>query len=462
MLITVSTTHAPATDLGYLLHKHPGRAQAFEMPVGTAHVFYPEATDERCTAALLVEVDPVALVRGRTVDGVGHYVNDRPYATSSLLAVALRGVFATALAGRCTARPELAATPIPLQIEAPALACGGGPQRAALVFAPLGWTVDATALPLDEAFPEWGDAPYVRLRLRGTLRLSEALSHLYVLLPALDGTKHYWIGPDEVEKLLRAGGAWLAGHPEREWITRRYLKRAEPLVHAALARLAEADDTAPAALDPDPGAIDGPAREPLHAHRRGAILAVLRAAGARRVADLGCGEGRLVADLLDDPAFTEVVATDVSARALELAARRLRLDRMAPPRRERLRMFQSSLVYTDERIRGLDAAVLSEVVEHVDPPRLAALERAVFAVAAPATVVVTTPNTEHNVRYGLGPGALRHPDHRFEWTRAEFRAWAGGIGARTGYAVRFLPVGPEDAEVGAPTQMAVFSRAVPA
>jgi 3' terminal RNA ribose 2'-O-methyltransferase Hen1 len=461
VLLTVTTTHSPATDLGFLLHKHPGRVQAFGVTSGTAHVFYPEASDERCTAALLLEVDPVALVRGQG-DSVTHYVNDRPYAASSLLAVALKGVFGTALTGRCAARPELAATAIPLEIRVPALRCAGGAVLAERIFCPLGWTVSAAPVPL--APSAWGDSAYVDLRLTGTVRLADALNHLYVLLPVLDDSKHYWVSTDEVDKLVRAGTGWLAAHPEREQITLRYLAHRRSLTDAALARLAESDDLDPAELDnavPD----QEPAAEataPLAVQRREAVLAELRAAGARTVADLGCGEGTLTGDLLADTAFTQVIAADVSARALQQAARRLRLDRLPEARRARLTMFQTSLTYRDARLAGLDAAVLMEVIEHVEPDRLGALERAVFGFAAPRTVVVTTPNREYNPVYGLTEGAVRHRDHRFEWDRAEFTAWASLTAAAHGYAVRLAGVGRESAAAGSPTQLAVFTKAGPA
>src|ERR1051326_9180500 len=164
MLLTVTTTRAPATDLGYLLHKHPDRLQTYPTAAGAAYVFYPEATDERCTAALLLEVDPVALVRGKnsknskesstsknskSSDGeLAQYVNDRPYAASSMLAVALKEAFRTALTGRCDARPELAQDKIPLEIHVPALRCRGGADLARAVFEPLGWTVAAESQPL--------------------------------------------------------------------------------------------------------------------------------------------------------------------------------------------------------------------------------------------------------------------------------------------------------------------------
>ena len=464
MLLTVTTTASPATDLGYLLHKHPARAQSFGVASGTAHVFFPEASPGRCTAALLLEVDPVALVRG-PADSVTHYVNDRPYAASSLLAVAVKRVFGTALTGRCEARPELAARAIPLEIHVPALRCVGGAGLAARVFRPLGWTVYAEPVRLEPS--SWGDSAYVDLRLTGTVRLADALNHVFVALPVLDDAKHYWVSTDEVDKLVRAGSGWLSGHPEKELITGRYLAHRRALTDAALARLAESDDVDPAELDnavPELAPEAGPQAEtgrpaPLAELRRQAVLGVLREAGARTVADLGCGEGTLTADLLNDSGFTRVIAADVSARALAQAARRLRLDQMPDARRERLAMFQSSLTYRDARLSGLDAAVLMEVIEHVEPDRLSALERAVFGFGAPRTVVVTTPNREYNPEYGMTAGELRHRDHRFEWDRAQFRSWASRVADAYGYSVRFSGAGRESPTAGSPTQLAVFTRA---
>jgi 3' terminal RNA ribose 2'-O-methyltransferase Hen1 len=463
VLLTLSTTHTPATDLGFLLHKNPARPQTVETGAGTAHVCYPEATEERCTVALLLEVDPIALVRGaRGSEGfsLGQYVNDRPYAASSLLAVALGKAFASARRGVSKERPELAETALPLEVHLPALSCRGGAEMATRFFAPLGWTVDARAVPLDPEFPRWGDSRYVDLRLTGTLRLADAVNHLYVALPVLDDAKHYWVGTDEVDKLLRAGGGWLAGHPERELITHRYLAHRGGLARQAMARLAEVDDLDAERLDdavPDEPA-DRPV--PLVLQRHEAVLAALRSAGASRVLDLGCGDGALLRALLDERQLTEIVGVDVSARALGTAARRVHLDRLPDRQRERITLRQGALTYTDARLRGYDAAVLMEVVEHLDPDRLPALERTVFADAAPGTVIVTTPNVEHNVRYeNLAAGTMRHRDHRFEWTRAEFTDWASGVAGRHGYTVRFGPVGVDDPEVGPPTQMAVFTRA---
>ncbi|HYU84631.1 MAG TPA: 3' terminal RNA ribose 2'-O-methyltransferase Hen1 [Kribbellaceae bacterium] len=463
MILTVTTTHAPATDLGYLLHKHPGRAQSLDVAGGTAHVFYPEATDERCTAAVLLEVDPVGLVRGRASDfALGQFVNDRPYAASSLLAVAMQRLFRTAMAGRCDARPDLVAVQLPLEIHLPSLPCRGGAELARRFFEPLGWQVLAGVVPLDPEVPRWGSSRYVDLTLTGTVTLRDALNHLYVLLPVLDDAKHYWVGPDEVDKLIRAGGGWLAAHPDKELISRRYLAHRKALTTSALERLAEVDDVPAEQLDNALEPAVEAAPRTLAAERRRVVLELLREAGVRRVADLGCGEGVLLRELLADTSYTLVVGTDVSARALAVAERRLRVDELSDRQRERLRLFQSSLTYRDERLAGLDAAVLMEVVEHVDPPRLPALVRSVFGSARPGTVLVTTPNAEHNVRFpGLGEGRMRHPDHRFEWNRSQFRRWAADVAEAYGYHVRFLPVSEDDPEVGPPTQLAVFTLGEP-
>ncbi|TDW75540.1 3' terminal RNA ribose 2'-O-methyltransferase Hen1 [Kribbella pratensis] len=462
MFLTLGTdltgVDAPASDFGFLLHKNPARPQKIEVTGGSAHVFYPEATDERCTAAVLLEIDPIGLVRsgrGRAAEGftLGQYVNDRPYAASSLLAVALAKLFRTAMNGRCDARPELAARAIPLEIHVAALPCNGGSDLAERLFAPLGWNVDARPVPLDPEIPAWGDSRYVDLRLTGVLRLADALNHLYVMLPVLDDAKHYWVGSDEVDKLVRAGEGWLGAHPEKELISRRYLAHRRYLSDAALERLVEVDGEELAEESSDEGSVS------LAVERRGVVAGVLRELGARRIADIGCGEGALVGELLKDPMIGELIATDVSARALIRAKRRLHYDDLPDRQRDRLRFLQSSVTYSDERLAGLDAVVLMEVVEHVDPPRLPALAHSVFRAARPAAVVMTTPNSEYNVRFpSLPAGNFRHPDHRFEWTRREFESWSHEVATRYDYSVDFRPVGPVDPEVGPPTQLALFRR----
>ncbi|WP_426731755.1 3' terminal RNA ribose 2'-O-methyltransferase Hen1 [Myxococcus faecalis] len=467
MLLTLSTTHSPATDLGYLLHKSPHKPQSFDVSFGTAHVFYPEATEQRCTAALLLEVDPVALVRerkGPSGDGgaLEQYVNDRPYVASSFLSVALSRVFGAALSGRSRERPELATWALPLTARLSVLPCRGGEPFLRRLFEPLGYSVTATRHALDETVPEWGPSRYFTVTLQADKSLSDLLSHLYVLVPVLDDDKHYWVTEDEIDKLLRHGEGWLASHPEREVITRRYLRHQRSLAREAMSRLLEGEDTgvtdaAETARDEAEATLER--RVSLDEQRREAVLTALVEQGAASVVDVGCGEGKLLRALLQERRFTRITGMDVSTRALEVAAERLKLERLPDLQRQRIQLLQGSLLYRDARLSGHDAATVVEVIEHLEPPRLTAFERVLFEWARPGVVVLTTPNAEYNVRFeGLAPGAFRHKDHRFEWTRAQFESWARRQAERFGYGVRFVPVGTLDAEVGAPTQMAVFTR----
>jgi 3' terminal RNA ribose 2'-O-methyltransferase Hen1 len=466
MLLTISTTHSPATDLGYLLHKNPGRTHEFNLTFGKGYVFYPEISDERCTAALLIDVDPIGLVRnrrgpageGRTLE---QYVNDRPYVASSFLSVAIADVFGSALAGKSRERSELTTTPLPLEANVSVVRSRAGEELLRRLFEPLGYSVEARRYPLDEVFVEWGESPYFSLALRATKPLQELLTHLYVLVPVLDNDKHYWIGDDEVEKLLRHGEGWLATHPEKELITRRYLKHRRTLVDDALARLSDevglvSEDTREA----DAAEEEEIERKlSLNEQRLGAVVAVLKQSGANRVLDLGCGEGRLISSLLREKQFSEIVGMDVSHRSLEIAHEKLHLERLPPMQRQRIKLMQGSLMYRDGRLQNFDAAAVVEVIEHLDAPRLSAFERVLFEFARPTSVVLTTPNAEFNIKWETLPaGNFRHKDHRFEWTRDQLRSWATSIAERFNYEVRFGPVGPEDPLFGPPTQMAIFTR----
>jgi 3' terminal RNA ribose 2'-O-methyltransferase Hen1 len=287
------------------------------------------------------------------------------------------------------------------------------------------------------------------------MRLRDLLSHLLVLVPVLDDEKHYWIGDDEVAKLLRRSEGWLDRHPECELIVRRYLRHLRDLTCSALEQLADEDNS-----DPDGDEAQCSAEEArleasigLQQQRLEAVLAALHDGGASRVLDLGCGEGALLHLLLRDRRFTDIVGMEASRRNINIAATRLRLDEM-PSQRQRIKLIHGSLLYRDKRLVGYDAAVLVEVIEHIEPVRLGVFERVLFAYTRPGTVILTTPNREYNVKWpGLPPGGLRHRDHRFEWTRAEFQQWARCVAEHHGYTVGFMAVGPEDPNVGSPTQM---------
>ena len=269
------------------------------------------------------------MVRGKKPDQsflLAQYVNDRPYAASSFLSVAIA--------------PGLRLGP-PGPLQGPARAggdgdparrpgstccrCGAASGSCGRVFEPLGYEVEAVRHPLDERFPEWGESPYFSVTVRKTTTLADLLTHLYVLIPVFDNRKHYFVGDDEMEKLLAKGEGWLAGHPEKEEITRRYLKFQPSLYREALARLVQEEEPRRSR-----GGRRGPHEKAeevlekplsLNEQRLGAVMAALRASGAKRVLDLGCGEGKLLRELLKDKQFEEIVGMDVSIRSLEAAQR---------------------------------------------------------------------------------------------------------------------------------------------
>jgi len=302
------------------------------------------------------------------------------------------------------------------------------------------------------------------VELINKLTLKQLLSHLYVLIPVCDNDKHYWIANDEIEKLLAKGKDWLETHPAKELIVRRYLKNQRAMANQALNVLLTAEESEydnELTNIGDDGVENGELPKiKIHELRLLAAKEELLLSGAKRVADLGCGEGRLLKLLLTENQFDFILGMDVSYRALEIAKERLKLDRLSEKQTQRIQLIQGSLTYTDKRLLGFDALALVEVIEHLDQTRLSALERSVFEYAKPAMVVITTPNADYNVRFAdFKEGKMRHSDHRFEWTRQQFESWGNDVAKKYGYAATYKPVGDIDAEVGALSQMAIFKRA---
>jgi 3' terminal RNA ribose 2'-O-methyltransferase Hen1 len=460
LLLTITTTHKEAQKIGYLLGKHPDKLQIFEVPGGKAHVFYPESLPERCTVALLLDLDPVTLSRPETHNkndfALQPYVNDRPYIASSWMCTAIAEVFSSAMNGRCRDYPELPNTIWPFEATLACVQVRGGIPLLERIFAPLGFEIEAIQHPLDEKYPEWGEGRYYTLTLRINCRLQDLLSQLYVLIPVLDNDKHYFIGKEEGEKLLSKGGDWLEKHPEREYIVRRYMKNQANLAKDVL--LTFSTEEADEAVEAPELVAEKTQKFRLHDLRLQTACERLLASGATSVLDLGCGEGRLLQLLLPHKQFTRICGTDVSPRTLEICKKRLRWQHLSEADQKRLHLFQSSVTYRDRRFSGFDAAVLVEVIEHLELNRLPSLERSVFEFARPRTVVITTPRADYNAKFeDLEEGKFRHSDHRFEWTEKEFQAWGEAVAARFGYSVLFEGVGELDATFGRASQMAIFS-----
>ncbi|MDR2639675.1 MAG: 3' terminal RNA ribose 2'-O-methyltransferase Hen1 [Helicobacteraceae bacterium] len=457
MLLTITYTGENTQNIGFLFRKNPSRPQVFQLSFGKAFVFYPELSDAQTTIALLLDIDPIDLSRGKEGSGGGlfDYVNDRPYVSSSFMSVAISSVFSTAMSGFGDKFQALADAKLRLTATIVTLPCKSGKAALNRVFEPLGYEVAYDSLAPDERFGERGESAYVNLTIGAEVRLCDLLRHIYLLIPVFDAKKHYWIGGDEVDKLTRLGAQWLPNHPEKEFIVRRYLSKSRRLSSLALERLKAAGDETDGDRDDAPEE-EKPERLRLNKQRLNAAIAALRESGAKSAIDLGCGEGALLALLLKEP-LDKIAACDASQTALQRAKERIGYDRLSETKRQKLSIFQSSLTYKDDRFAGYDAACVIEVIEHIDPARLEAFERSLFKFARPKCAIITTPNREYNEKYENLRGELRHSDHRFEWTRDEFRSWAEAAAGKYGYTASFSDIGEADEKLGAPTQMALFS-----
>ncbi|MFB6454199.1 3' terminal RNA ribose 2'-O-methyltransferase Hen1 [Chitinophaga sp. Hz27] len=451
MLLTIKTNRYPATDLGYLLHKHPAKVQQVSLSAGSAHIFYPEATDQSCTAALLLDIDPVHLVRkGANEFALDQYVNDRPYVASSFMSNAISHVYSSAMNGRCKDKPTLTEEAIPYEICISVLKVRGGEKLLRQLFEPLGYEVSCEQIMLDEIHTEWGMSQYFRVTLRHTQTLQLVLRQLFVLLPVCDNDKHYFVDAQELEKLTEKGKGWLETHPEQELITRRYLKNIGALTKEALSSI----------LKEEGAAEEEKPKEKIRLHdlRLQTVRDLLQELKVTTIVDLGCGEGKFLKVLKDMPGLTKVLGMDVSYPSLEIAKSKLKLHKLPEAEREKFQLIQGALTYRDTRLSGFEAGVLIEVIEHLDLPRLEILERVVLEFARPKHLIVTTVNAEYNVMYEkLKPGEFRHGDHRFEWTRAEFRAWGDRVAEQFRYQVSYKDLGELHEEHGAPSQLALFT-----
>jgi 3' terminal RNA ribose 2'-O-methyltransferase Hen1 len=422
---------------------------------------------DRATACLLLDIDAVALVRGaegknQESFALANYVNDRPYVASSFMSVAIAKTLASAMNGRCKDKPELVKVAMPVEVLLTALpAPRGGESLIRRLFEPLGYKVEVERQLLDEKIKDWGYSKYFNLKLQHTLPVQALLSHLYVLIPVLDNEKHYFVGENEIAKLWQKGEGWLAQHPEKAQITRRYLRDLPSLTRIALARLQDENVLTETETAQEPTESQK-RKETLHEKRLQAVAQKLAESGAETVADLGCGEGKLIRLLLKNKQFKQILGIDVSYSELLKAKQRLRYEDLPTKQQERVTLAQGSLMYKDKRLKGFEAVAIVEVIEHLELDRLQAFERVLFEFAQPNTVVLTTPNQEYNVMWeALDAGEMRHTDHRFEWTRAELQAWANRIGEQYGYVASFFAVGEEAEGVGAPSQGVVLQKNMP-
>ncbi len=475
MILTITYHGKNTQDLGYLLYKNPYRPQSVELPMGKAHIFFPDISDEKTTVALMLELDPLLLSKGKPGTGEAglfDYVNDRPYVSSSFMSGAMVKAFGTAMTGRCDSRQDLADSELQLEACVYMLPVRGDKSLIKRFWEPLGYDVDYDTFPIDERFPSWGESPYVNLHLKGKKKLSELLNQLYVLIPVFDLQKHYYVSEAEIGNLIKHGGDWLRNHPDMEYIARRYFSMAKSYAKIAIERLSGKEDdifdtemsgnnihtnvySSAHPIEEQDGSKD---QAPLDKMRLETVKYEVLRSGAHSVIDIGCGEGKLLALLIGESQIEKLAGTDVSLDALAKANKRMEHVMIAERQREKLSIFQGSLMYKDDRFLGYDTACVIEVIEHVEPEKLPVLEDILFGATAPGTVIITTPNRDFNANYALDEDELRHADHRFEWGLSEFSDWCNSICDRYGYTVEISGIGAKEGVDSYPTQMGVFRK----
>ncbi len=463
-----------ASDLGFLLHKNPNRVHEFDLSFGQGYVFYPVANDKECTATIFQALDGIDLVRNFNGPKglsrqLSQYVNDRPFTINSFFSVAISRLFGTALNGNCNKQPELVKRALNFSVDLPVLPSRGGESLIQNLFEPLGYDVTVEAHPYDQSLSEWGMSPYFSVTIAGTKRLSDLLRHLYVLIPVLDNDKHYWVGFDEVDKLIAKGGDWIPNHPVKHLIVARYLKKQGSLERKALAafEVTETEVKSQQELlqefdaETQFQAEEDQLEKKVHLNdlRIEKITQTIEQLDVRSVVDLGCGEGKYLKSYLKISKLEEITGIEVASSALAKAEQRLKLEQLPERIRNKLLLLQGSLIYKDDRIKNKDLATCIEVIEHIDEDRLDAFQASVFGHAKPKYVIITTPNVEYNATFENMPaGKLRHSDHRFEWDRKTFQQWCHDVCKQYNYEVSFDVIGQVHETYGAPTQMALFRR----
>ena len=444
MLLTLACSGKDAPDLSWLLHKRPNRLQAFDLPYGKAFVFFPEYTETRSVVSLLLEINQEALNDlCKNKEGEFQFVNPRQFLSSSLLSGAIGKVFSSAIKGICADKPELVNKEYDLELELTNFSCRLKPEYVARIFKPLGYAIAFDNISSD--FPR-EKLIVGNLRLKGKTNLKDLLSQLYILIPVFDRYLHFWIDEPQLQRFIRLTAGWLESHPEKRFILTEYFWPAADFKSRVLER-----------FNAIPGLSSNEKAQPLKIQRHEAIEATLAIHGAKTIIDLGCGEGSLIFYLLEQKKYAKIAGTDISAKNIESAKKRIAGRPSRACREDDL--FVSSLTYPDKRLRGYDAAVLSEVIEHFEINRMNTVMKNILGAAKPQIFIMTTPNRAYNNQFsGLADGAMRHPDHRYEFTEEEFTNFCRKNASAFGYEVELEPIGEISPEFGAPTLMGVFKK----
>ncbi|MFN8672328.1 MAG: 3' terminal RNA ribose 2'-O-methyltransferase Hen1 [Candidatus Sericytochromatia bacterium] len=461
MLLSITCEDKNCQELSWILHKRPDKIQSFPIISGNAYVFYPEYSDNKVKVCLALDIDTINLVRKLRLPvasyALQHYVNDKPYTASSFMSSAIANVFSSALNGICKEKPEIVDLILPLEVEISVLKVLGGEALIKRLFEPLGYQIEVESFNLDEDFKNWGKSRYYKIKLKNNITIKELLSHLYVLIPVFDMDKHFYIGTTEVESFLKKGDKWLQIHPEKGAIVRRYFKNLGKYSNLVLNRLNDSLENTYQEME-IPKEIKEK-KESLQKIRLNTVLEKLENLYTTSVVDIGCGEGMLLKLLKSKKRFEKICGTDVMYQNLLIAKDKLDLEETTTHRADRIKLFQSSILYKDERLKEYETVCLIEVIEHIEEDRLDSLEEILFGYLNPKYAIISTPNAEYNAVYmPENPTNFRHDDHRFEWNRDQFRQWVNKICEKFSYSAEFFDIGDVHEKLGTPTQAVIFKR----
>lgn len=456
MQLAIKATGEGAKMLSFLLSKNPQNLYDRMEKGYRVRLTYTVFSDSEVEALIFVTPDPVELVKNSPdTYEITQYINDREFVVSSIFCSNTRSALGTALNGR--PKEEY----LDWAKHAFQLTIGFGPVATDLpdaaiknLFEPLGYQTEIERGRADYnfQFKERSSARFINLQSKVTLQ--NALQHLFVLIPVLDDYRHYFIDEREIEKLERYGEGWLADHPLKELIIKRTLRFRELIDQMVLN--SHQTELINEAVTPEPNISSQPVVR-LNKLRYQRLVKIIEDLAAREsIVDFGAGEGKLSVRLGFIPGVKEILAVEPTEkeqlRALKRFSEASRKDDFIAPT-----PVWGSLFYYDEQLCGKDVMILSEVIEHIDESRLPRVMDTILGSYKPQVLLITTPNAEYNPVYQMEEG-IRHKDHRFEWSRAEFAEWTYCLARNYAYEVQIDGIGEEAEGYGHPSQLAILTR----
>ncbi|WP_141431100.1 3' terminal RNA ribose 2'-O-methyltransferase Hen1 [Bacillus sp. 03113] len=448
MQLSVKAVGDGAKILSYLIAKNPYNLYDRDEKSNRVRLVYTVFDEKEVEVVIFVTPDPVELVRNSAnAFDITQYINDREFAVSSLFCTNIRKALGTALNGKPKEEYQKWVNhPFELHMNFGPVASHLSDENIVELLHPLGYIVEIERGETNYSFELKQRSSSRFIHLKGQQTIQQALRHLFILIPVIDNYKHYFIDEHEIEKLVRYGEGWLDSHPLREYIIKQSLRFSE-LINQ-FPSLAKKDDEEEHSSAP---------KVRLNELRYQAVVEKIKSLSQRAsIVDFGSGEGKLSVRLSNIPDVKEVLAVEPSETAQLRAIQRFEKasynqTHVSPT------PILGSLFYYDERLLNKDVMILCEVIEHIDEYRLPNIMKTIFREYQPKTLIVTTPNREYNEVYAMDE-IVRHSDHRFEWTRQEFKSKCETWIKNVLYSMEFEGIGLEHEEYGHPTQMCTFVR----